>query len=88
MTLLRHHKRRLGDLAAVVAATLAECHAAQLQPDGSIHLVLANPHVSGQPVEPDSKSDALRILWMRFSCFSLEGSHVRLKRMLRNRGGG
>ena len=24
----------------------------------------------------------------RFSCFSLKGSHVRLKRMLRNSGGG
>ena len=41
VTLARHKKRRLGDLEAVVAASLAERYEAQLQTDGSILLVLA-----------------------------------------------
>ena len=44
-----------------MAASLAERYEAQLQLDGSILLVLAGG-VTGLPVEPDYKSDALRIL--------------------------
>ena len=66
VTSARHRKRRLGDLEAVVATSLAECYEAQLQPDGSILLVFAGG-VTGPPVEPDYKSDALRILWRMHS---------------------
>ena len=62
VTSARHHKRRLGALEAVGAASLAERYEAQLQPDGSILLVLTGG-VTGPPVEPHYKSDALRILW-------------------------
>ena len=62
VTPARHQKRRLADLKAVVAALLAERYEVQLQLDGSILLVLAGG-VTGPPVEPDYKSDALCILW-------------------------
>ena len=53
---------RREDLEAVVAASLCEQYRAELQPDGSILLV---PEDYSQPTDtnPDSKSEALRVLW-------------------------
>ena len=47
-----HQQPEIGDLEAVVAASLAERYEAQLQPYNSILLVLAGG-VTGPPVEPD-----------------------------------
>ena len=57
VTSARHQKRRLGDVEVV-----EERYEAQLQPHGSILLMLAGG-VTGPPVEPDYKADALCMPW-------------------------
>ena len=62
MTSDRHIRRRLGELEAVVTAELRQPNRAELQPDGSILLVLERSNTRRDDIIADYKSEALRVL--------------------------
>ena len=59
----RHIRRRVGDLEAVVTAELREPYKAEVQPDGSVLLVLERTNAHSDDIVPDYKSGALRVVW-------------------------
>ena len=59
----RHITRRVGYLEAVVTAHLREPYRAEVQPDGSILLVVERSNAHRDDIIPDYKSEALRVLW-------------------------
>ena len=59
----RHITHRVDDLEAVVTAELRERYRAEVQPDGSILLVLERSTAHRDDIIPKYKSEALCVLW-------------------------